>query len=249
MSMRTYGQYCPVARATEVLADRWTPLIIRELLAGVSRFNEIERGLPGISRTLLAARLRGLARVGVLERVAISDGRAVEYRLTAAGRDLQRVIDVVGEWGAQWAFGDPRPDELDPGLLLWQMRRRVHLDRLPRQRVVVQFDFPGARCESYWMVMDPGEVSVCLHAPGFDVDLVVTADLATLYRVFLGRTSLAEAVRMGAVDLDGRCELKQGFWDWLAWSPMADAVRAAASGRPDPPLPPGARLPATHLRK
>src|SRR5262245_42574302 len=150
LPMRSYGQYCPVARATEILADRWTPLIIRELLAGVSRFNEIERGLPGISRTLLAARLRGLTQAGVLERVATSNGRAIEYRLTPAGRDLQRVIDVVGEWGAHWAFGDPRADELDPGLLLWQMRRRVHLDRLPHRRVVAQFDLRGARRESQW---------------------------------------------------------------------------------------------------
>jgi DNA-binding HxlR family transcriptional regulator len=230
--MRSYGQYCPVARATEILADRWTPLIIRELLAGVSHFNELLRGLPGISPTLLAERLRRLEHAGVLERRATSDGRSVDYHLTAAGADLQRVIDVVGEWGAQWAFGDPRPDELDPGLLLWQMRRRVHLDRLPHQRVVVQFDFRGARCESYWLVMDPAEVSVCLHDPGFAVDLVVTADLAALYRVWLGRTPLATALRMGLVELDGRRDLQKDFWRWFAWSPMAEAVRTATSGQP-----------------
>jgi DNA-binding HxlR family transcriptional regulator len=232
LTMRSYGQYCPVARATEILADRWTPLIIRELLAGVSRFNEIERGLPGISRTLLAERLRGLEGAGVVERRATADGRVAEYRLTQAGTDLQRVIDAVGEWGVHWAFGDPRPDELNPGLLLWQMRRRVHLDRLPNRRVVVQFDFRGARCESDWFVMDPEEVSVCLHHPGFDVDLVVTADLAAFYRVWLGRTTLAEAVRVGLVELDGRRDLQKVFWDWFAWSPMADAVRAAAADRP-----------------
>jgi DNA-binding HxlR family transcriptional regulator len=231
LSMRSYGQYCPVARATEILADRWTPLIVRELLAGASRFNEIERGLPGISRTLLAERLRGLERAGVLERRAAADGRTTDYRLTPAGADLQRVIDAVGEWGAHWAFGDPKPDELDPGLLLWRMRRRIHLERLPRRRVVVQFDFQGARCESYWLVLDPAEISVCLHHPGFDVDLVVTADLAAFYRVWLGRTPLGEVVRAGLVELDGVEELQKVFWDWFAWSPLADAVRAA-DGRP-----------------
>lgn len=233
--MRTYDQYCPVARATEILADRWTPLIIRELLAGMSRFNEIERGLPGISRTLLAERLRALAEAGVLERCGPPDGRTGGYRLTPAGLDLQRVIDAVGEWGARWAFGEPRPEELDPALLLWKMRGRVRLDRLPRRRVVVQFDFRGARSQSHWLVMDPAEVSVCLRHPGFDTDLVVIADLAALYRVWLGQTPLAEAVRAGLVEVDGRHDLRKDFWGWFALSPMADVVRAAAADRTSTP--------------
>jgi DNA-binding HxlR family transcriptional regulator len=109
-----YGQYCPVARAAELLADRWTVLIVRELLADITHFNDLERGLPGVPRSLLAERLRRLVQAGVLERHATSRGRSVDYRLTEAGRELQQLIDMLGAWGARWAFGDPRPDELDP---------------------------------------------------------------------------------------------------------------------------------------
>ena len=129
-AMHLYGQYCPVARAAEILADRWTVLIVRELLAEVSHFNELERGLPRISRTLLAERLRRLEQAGVVERRVASRGKRTEYRLTRAGRELQRVIDDLGEWGARWAFGEPRPNELDPIVLLWWMRRRVRQERL-----------------------------------------------------------------------------------------------------------------------
>jgi DNA-binding HxlR family transcriptional regulator len=136
------GQYCPIARASEILADRWTPLIVRELLAGVRHFDELDRGLPGISRALLAERLRRLEQSGVVVRRAGTAGHVTEYRLTPAGEELQRVSDVVGEWGARWVFGDPRPDELDPVVLLWWMRRRVHQDRLPAPRVVIEFRLP-----------------------------------------------------------------------------------------------------------
>src|SRR6266404_5957375 len=122
--MHLYGQYCPVARAAEIFADRWTVLIVR---------------------TLLAERLRRLERTGVLERRGTSRGKPTEYRLTTAGRELQRIIDLFGEWGARWAFGPPRPNELDPIILLWWMRRRVAVDHIPRRRVIIQFDLRGAR--------------------------------------------------------------------------------------------------------
>src|SRR5215470_11550389 len=141
--MHLYGQYCPVARAAEVLADRWTLLIVRELLADVGHFNELERGLPRMSRSLLAERLRRLQRAGVLERQAASRGKRIRYRLTPAGRDLQPIIDGLGEWGARWAFGEPRGNELDPIVLLWWMRRRVRFERIGRRRVLIQFDFWG----------------------------------------------------------------------------------------------------------
>jgi DNA-binding HxlR family transcriptional regulator len=232
-----YGQYCPVARASEILADRWTPLIVRELLAGLRHFNDLDRGLPGISRALLVERLRRLERMGIVERRAGADRRATDYVLTRAGRELQRVIDVLGAWGARWAFGDPRPEELDPVVLLWWMRRRVRRHRLPRGRTVVQFDFHGERSGSYWLILERSDVSVCLQHPKFDVDLHVSADIATFYRVWLGRTTLAAAMRAGAVRLDGMPAATRGFAQWFAWSPMADAVRAALSGRA--PAPPG----------
>jgi DNA-binding HxlR family transcriptional regulator len=228
--MYLYGQYCPVARASEILADRWTPLIVRELLAGVRHFNELDRGLPGISRALLVDRLRRLERMGVVEHRRDSDGRASEYRLTRAGRQLQRVIDVLGGWGARWAFGDPRRTELDPIVLLWWMRRRVHRQRLPERRVVIEFDFRGARTGTYWLVLERSDVSVCLQHPKFLVDLRVVADIGGFYRVWLGRISLDDAVHARLVRLDGPPAVCRAFSDWFAWSPMADAVRAARSG-------------------
>ncbi len=225
--MRTYGQYCPVAKAIEIFADRWTPLIIREMLGGACRFNELERGLPGIPRSLLAERLRRLEKAGVIERSVGQNQRAAEYHLTLAGQRLEPIIEALGNWGAKWAFGDPEPEELDPVLLLWWMRRGVHRHLLPPQRVVVQFDFRGQRRGTYWLVMDRAEVSVCLQHPGFAINVLVTADIAAFYRVWLGRLSLAEALRAGLVELDGIPALVRAFPTWWAWSRFAEAVRAA----------------------
>jgi DNA-binding HxlR family transcriptional regulator len=232
--MYLYGQYCPVARASEILADRWTPLIVRELLAGLRHFNELGRGLPGISRELLVERLRRLERMGVVERHVGEESRAVEYTLTRAGRELQRVIDVLGGWGARWAFGDPRPAELDPIVLLWWMRRRVHRHRLPARRVVIEFEFHGRRIGCFWLVLERSDVSVCLQHPKFDVDLRVSADIEAFYRVWLGRTTLPEAMRAGLVRLDGMPDAVRAFPRWFAWSPMTDAVRGALARRAAP---------------
>jgi DNA-binding HxlR family transcriptional regulator len=226
-----YKQYCPVARAAEVVADRWTVLIIRELLADVAHFNELERDLPHISRSLLAERLRRLQRAGVVEHRTSNVGKWSEYRLTAAGRELQQIIDLLGAWGARWAFGNPRPDELDPIVLLWWMRRRVNFDRIPRRRVVLQFDFRGAAKRTYWLVIEPLAASVCLKNPGFDIDLIVSADIWAFYQVWLGRCTLAEAVRRGKAELDGPPADVRGFAHWFALSPMAETVRAALADR------------------
>jgi DNA-binding HxlR family transcriptional regulator len=225
--MHSYGQYCPVARAAEILADRWTVLIIRELLADVSHFNELERGLPHMSRTLLAERLRRLEQTGVLERRIAARGKRIEYRLTPAGRELQPIIELFGEWGARWAFGDPRPNELDPIVLLWWMRRRVCFDALPRRRVVIQFDFRGGPKQSYWLLVETADASVCLKNPGFDIDVIVTAEIMAFYRVWLGRSTLNEALRAKHVHLDGVPADLRAFQHWFAWSPMVDTVRAA----------------------
>jgi DNA-binding HxlR family transcriptional regulator len=226
--MQVYGQYCPIARAAEILADRWTVLIVRELLADIRHFNELERGLPHISRTLLAQRLRRLERVGVVERRAAPRGKPTEYRLKPAGRELQGIIDALGEWGARWAFGEPRPDELDPVMLLWWMRRRVCLDRLAGRRVVIQFNFRGLK-QPYWLVVARDEVSVCINNPGYDVDVLVGADLKVLFQVWLGHSTFAEAVRRNQVRLDGTPADVRAFPQWFAWSPMAEKVRDASA--------------------
>jgi DNA-binding HxlR family transcriptional regulator len=228
--MHSYGQYCPVSKAAEVLGDRWTLLIVRDLICLQARhFNDLVRGLPGISRSLLAQRLRQLEQMGIIERHAGGKGRATEYHLTVAGQELQPVIEALLEWGAQWAFGEPDQADLDPVLLLWWLRRGTHLDRLPPQRVVLQFDFYGARTGSYWLLLEPSDVSVCLQHPGFDIDVLVTADIAAFYQVWLGRISFAESLGHQWVQLDGVPALVRAFPTWFAWSPAAAAVRRAAA--------------------
>ena len=229
--MYLYRQYCPVARAAEIVADRWTVLIVRELLADVNHFDQLERGLPHISRALLVERLKRLERTGVLERRVLSHGKQTEYRLTAAGRELQTLIDTFGEWGARWSFGEPRPNELDPSILLWWIRRRVALHSIPQRRTVIEFDFRSARKQRFWLLLEPTEVSVCLKHPGFDVDVMVSADITALYRVFAGRTTLAEALHRKQVRLEGSPADLRAFPQWFTWSPMADAVRVATADR------------------
>ena len=238
--MRSYGQYCPVAKATEILSDRWTLLIVRELLGGARGFNELQRGLPGISRSVLTERMRALERAEVIERRTGPRGRTLEYRLTPAGRDLQPVVQAIGEWGATWSFTEPRPDELDADLLIVWMARHVDRERLPPNRIVVQFDFRGPE-RRYWMVLEPGEVSVCVQHPGFAVDLEVVVDTATLYRVYLGRAALNSAIRSGHLTMNGSRALQRGFADWFTWSAFAPASRAAEERRTA-----ASRLPGPH---
>lgn len=225
--MRSYGQYCPIAKAVEILGDRWTLLIVRDLLTGTRRFNDLERGLPGISRGLLAARLRQLQRMGVLEKRVMGHERATEYHLTQAGQELQGVITALLTWGARWAFGPPTPEEVDPLLLLWWMRDRVHTDRLPARRVVVQFDFSGAEIVTYWLVLAPSDVSVCLTHPGYDIDVLVKGEVAACFQVWLGRMSFGHALRQRQIEVDGPAALVRAFPDWFALSLAAPAVRAA----------------------
>ena len=223
--MQKYRQYCPVARASEVLADRWTPLIVRELIAGSHRFNEIERGLPGISRSLLSSRLRDLEEAGVIERLPDPQSKMTAYHLSEAGRELKIVIEALGAWGARWAFGDPRPEDLDAGLLIWKIHQRINRELLPDRRTVVEFDFTGPHGRRVWLLLEPREVSVCVTPPGFDADVIVRADLALFYRVWLRQIEYDAAVRCGAVAVEGVPALVRQLPRWLMWSPMARFVR------------------------
>lgn len=240
--MSAYGQYCPIAKAAEIVAERWTPLIIREMHYGICRFNELERGLPGIPRSTLAQRLRHLEAHGVVERRGDPSGRTPTYHLTPAGQELVTVVEVLGTWGAQHAFADPQPDELDPLLLLWWMQRRVNLDTLPPRRVVIElalrgFVPRGALTGTYWFVMRPPEASLCLQHPGFDIDLLVEADLAALYRVWFGRLTFGEALRDELITLHGPTTLVRAFPGWFALSTFAATVRAASTSPSPAPRP------------
>ena len=223
--MQKYNQYCPVSRASEILGDRWTLLIVREMILGSHRFNEIERGLPGISRSLLASRLRYLEDSHVIERLPRADSKVAEYHLTQAGRDLKPVIEALGAWGVQCAFGEPSLEELDPALLVWKMHQRINRELLPERRTVVELDFTGPRPHRAWLLLERSEVSVCVTPPGFDSDIIVTADLAFFYRLWLGHVDYDTALRSGSVVVDGLPALVREFPRWLMWSPMARFVR------------------------
>jgi DNA-binding HxlR family transcriptional regulator len=226
--MSKYGQYCPMAKALEILGDRWTLLIIRDLHTGTTQFNELERGLPGISRALLAQRLKQLQGAGVVEKRYNPNGRQrTEYRLTRAGEELEDVINSLLVWGANWAFGEPTPEELDPLLLLWWMHDRVNSDQLTDERTVVQFNFYGAETGTYWLILTPKETSLCLTDPGYEVNVLVTADLATFFKLWLGRISYHEAIRDYGVRVEGLPRHVRAFPSWFKWSPAAPTVRAA----------------------
>jgi len=217
--MRSYAQYCPMVRAVEVLGDRWTLLIVRDMLIGATRFNEIARGLPGLSRALLSQRLRQLQNAGIVTRT--DDG----YALTRAGADLNPLVFGLADWGARHAFGDPKPEELDPELLLWWMHSRIDTDKLTK-RAVIQVEVVDRR-RMYWLVLDPGDASICYTDPGFEIDAVLAADLAALYRMWLGEIELLDAVRAGAIALTGARWIVRGLPEWLRLSPAAPSVRAA----------------------
>jgi len=229
--MKDYAQYCPVALASGVIAERWTPLIIRELVIGGRRFNEIDRGLPGISRSLLKQRLDHLERKGVVERVDLQ-GRGHEYRLTPAGRDLEGVIMAVGEWAVRWMFSEPEPRDVDPVTLTWWMSRRTVVEELPDDRTVVQFDYAGDDPTRIWIVLERREASVCTEPPGFDSDVVVSTDPVGLMRVFSGITSYAAALEQGTIALEGPPRLTRALPTWFAWSPFAPAVRERVAAGP-----------------
>ena len=236
--MAGYGQFCPVAKAAEIFAERWTPLVLRELLAGSHRFSELQRGVPLMSRTLLARRLRELEDTGVIQRIPKSSGRGAEYYLTAAGQELQQVIERLGEWGQRWVRQEVESQEdLDPGLLMWDIHRRLNVGRLPSGRVVIQFDFRGVpkSCRTqklFWLILKRPEVDVCLKDPGFGVDLSVSADLSALTKAWLGDIRLTDAMRSGLVRVEGPRKLVEAFPGWLALSGFAGVERprrAAAS--------------------
>jgi DNA-binding HxlR family transcriptional regulator len=227
--MHRYGQFCPVAKASEIFAERWTPLIMREVLMGSTRFNELERGLPRISRSVLSQRLKQLEQNGLIERKVVGSARSTEYLVTPVGQELYDIIILLGEWGARWLTADLTPEDLDPDLLMWDIHRRVCLDRLPERRVVVRFDFTGMYEQSNWLLLERNDVSVCYVDPGFDVDIVVTTDTMAMHRIWAGHLSFARALRSGEVQIDGPRDLVRAFPDWFQLSTFAHVKPARAA--------------------
>ena len=221
-----------MAKASEVVAERWTPLVLRELLCGSQRFNDLHRGVPLMSRTLLTRRLRELEDAGVIERREGSGGR--EYHLTPAGEELRPIIEQLGAWGHRWVRRDVEGEDLDPSLLMWDVRRRIDGTALPDRRVVVRFDLRGVSRahhaqRTWWLVLERDEVDLCLKDPGFPEDLTVDADLGALTRVWLGRLAWTEATRTGLLRTEGPRALVRAFPGWLGLSTFAGIAMPSAS--------------------
>lgn len=212
----SYGQYCPITRAVEVLGERWTILIVRDLLTGATRFNDLARCNPRLSRTLLTKRLRQLEQAGIIDRL---DG---EYLLTQAGEDLRPIVMGLGEWGAEYQFGDPRESELDPDLLMWWVHTRLDFSGFPDRRLVLEFRFRGIR-DRFWILRDAEGPSICLHDPGFGIDAVIESDLETMYKVWLGKHDLTKALRAGEVEITGTPAIARRVPKAMTLSPIAYA--------------------------
>jgi DNA-binding HxlR family transcriptional regulator len=224
-----FGQFCPIATACEVFAKRWNPIILRELLAGSHRFNEIHRCIPLISRALLARRLRELEAAGVIASEPGETGHGHAYRLTPAGLEFRNALEALGTWGQRWTIR-VQPQNLDAGLLMWNIRRRIVRDRLPDRRVVVTFlyrglpaTYRGAR--QFWLLLERSDVDVCLTDPGFEVDLYIDADIAAMVEVWLGDTTFADAVRARTIIISGSPSLAKQFPSWLQLSHYAPVAR------------------------
>lgn len=224
--MSIYGQFCPVAKAAEVLCERWTLMVMRELLLGSRRFNALRRGLPKISPTLLSKRLQMLHEQGMVTRTPLADGQGFEYEVTQAGRELQPMIMFLGHWGQTWVRSRLTRDDLDPGVLVWFMHRHFHRDQLPQKRVVIHLEFSDVRrWRKWWIVIDEEAADLCLDDPGLDVDLYMVADLLTLTKVYMGDISLTDASSSGKLRIDGSRALIRSMPQWFARSKFADSGR------------------------
>lgn len=225
----SYGQFCPVSMAAEVLCNRWTVLVLREMLAGTTRFNDLRRGVPRMSPSLLSKRLKELEAAGVV-RTAPAPGGVVEYRLTEAGEDLRPVVMGMGFWGQRWIESQLSLRNLDPSLLMWDMRRNLNPTPLPPRRVTIQFlypELPEAR-RSWWLVIEGGTVDLCSVDPGFELDLMVTCSLRSMTAIWMGIAAVAEETAAGRMAIDGDPKVARQMQSWLGLSPFAGERRRVA---------------------
>jgi len=233
MTQGSYKQFCPVAMAAEVLCTRWTMVLLRELVAGSTRFNDLRRGVPRMSPALLSKRLRDLEEAGIVLRVASrTEPGILEYHLTVAGRELKAVVESIGVWGQHWIETQPSLKNLDPSLLMWDMRRNFDPTPMPNRRCVIHFVYPElpATRRHWWLVIEPKkEVDLCSVDPGFDVDLYVTTDLRTMTAIWMGLTTVRAATADGQLKLTGDRRLASQMQVWLGLSPFATEKKLATA--------------------
>jgi DNA-binding HxlR family transcriptional regulator len=227
-----YRQFCPVAMAAEILGTRWTLVLLRELIAGSTRFNDLRRGVPRMSPALLSKRLKDLETAGIVTRSPVSgEPDLFEYRLTEAGRDLKPVIEAVGGWGQRWIETEVSLENLDPNLLMWDMRRNIDPNPMPQCRNIIQVIFTDLTeaQRNWWLIVEPyHEVDLCSVDPGFDVDLYISTDLRTMTKIWMGYTTIARAKEQGSIVVTGNKELERNLGSWLTLSPFAKVAKLVA---------------------
>jgi DNA-binding HxlR family transcriptional regulator len=231
----SYGQFCPVAMAAEIVCSRWTALVVRELLCGTTRFNDLRRGVPLMSPTLLSKRLKELEEAGVVVTVPTGQPGIVEYNLTEAGEELRPVVMSLGFWGQRWVEKSLSLKNLDPSLLMWDMRRCLDPTPLPNGRCTINFLFPDVQSakRSWWLVIDvvdgAGKVDLCSTNPGFETDLYVTSPLRSMTAIWMGFSTVAAEIAAGKLELIGDAEIARSMQKWLGLSPFAkEKSRVAA---------------------
>jgi DNA-binding HxlR family transcriptional regulator len=231
MSDGGYSQFCPVSMAAEIICSRWTLLVLRELVLGSTRFNELRRGLPSMSPALLSKRLKDLEAAGIVTRVAERESGVLEYRLTEAGEELRPVIEAIGVWGHRWVTTEATLKNLDGNLLMWDIRRNINTDPMPLRRNTIQFIFTDrpASERNYWLIVEPGnDIDLCVVDPGFDVDLYVSTDLRTMTEIWLGYAAIGAASDDGRLVLTGNSNLAADLRSWLKLSLFAKVEKKVA---------------------
>jgi DNA-binding HxlR family transcriptional regulator len=221
-----YGQFCPMAKATEIIGEKWCLLIVRELLMGAVRFSEIQRSLSKISPTILTKRLKQLEAAGIVTRKRPSGNRTSEYRLTPAGKELSSVLEQTAIWGMRWARGQMADEDLDVYHLMSEIRRRVQTDELPDGETVLSFSFSDlSTYATWWVVIDRGDVDLCSDNPGKDVDLYIATDIRTMVEVWMGDLSLAKCLEAERMNVIGDADLARRMGDWLGLSMFSEVPR------------------------
>jgi DNA-binding HxlR family transcriptional regulator len=231
--MGGYSTYCPVAKALEILGERWTLLLVRDLLLGARRFNDFRRSIPLITPAMLTKRLRTLEQVGIIKRDASDNAGRVEYQLTDAGRELQPFVDAAGTWGQRWARSKLPPGELHPSTLMWDIHRFLKTEHFPAPRTVLNIEFTDLKVMSlWWLIVQSGEVDVCLDDPGYEVDVWITCTLLTLTQVFMGDLSINSARTSGRITLDGDGQLVRNMPRWFPLMPFSQVISAIPNEQP-----------------
>jgi DNA-binding HxlR family transcriptional regulator len=230
--MIDYGQFCTVARGAEVFGERWTPLVVREILCGSRRFNDIRRGVPRMSPTLLAERLRKLEEMGIVERRRAASGW--EYHPTLAAEELRPIVLAIGHWGARWIGSRLKRAQLDAGFLMWDIRRFARLEEFPRnRRVVIHFRFTDARSgeRQWWLVVEKGVADLCRDDPGHDPTVVVDSTVRALTEIWTGDAEPAEEIAAGRIRIQGAGRGGRDLWRWIGRSIFASSRVARPAGR------------------